>query len=485
MTPVNLSVVQFAFSLLKQSNRILQLIFLFIFSLLPFPVLAAGLPAHELSLWWCFPFIGLLLSIALCPILIPKTWHSHSGKIIGVWCAAFLIPLSSYYNVSAGLSITIHALLEEYIPFMLLLLALYTLSGGILIQHNGNGSVKLNVLILAAGTLLAGIMGTTGAAMLFIRPLLRANAQRRYRTHLVVFFIFLVANIGGGLTPLGDPPLFLGFLKGVGFQWTFVHMLLPVIINTLILLFIFFCIDYYLWQREIITNDKVQNSISSWSIQGKANLLLLFAVTGVILVSGLCKNLPVRNIYGIETNLVAWIRDGLLLIITLCSLKLTPAQLRRQNDFNWAPMVEVGKLFIGIFITIAPVMAILQLGQSGSFGILINLIEQNGEPVNTLYFWLSGLLSGFLDNAPTYLVFFNLAGGDAALLMQHLPSTLMAVSMGSVFMGALSYIGNAPNLMVKSIAEQHRITMPSFFGYMGWSVTLLIPVFLLDTLLFF
>ena len=487
MSPVKSSDERFTFSLSRQGNRILQLIILIILSLVPFPVLAAGLPANELSLWWCIPFIGTLLSIALCPMLLPKLWHNHNGKIISIWCALFLLPLSWFYGTSEGISITVHALFQEYIPFMLLLLVLYTLSGGIFININGTGNVKLNVLILAAGTVLAGVMGTTGAAMLFIRPLLRANARRRHRTHLVIFFIFLVANIGGGLTPLGDPPLFLGFLKGVGFQWTFSHMLLPVLINTLILLLIFLCIDHYLLQQETSTDNKVkvQKTIFSWSVQGKANLLLLFAVTGVILISGLYKNAPTWYVYGVEISSVAWIRDGLLLIITLCSLKLTPAKIRRQNDFNWTPMAEVGKLFIGIFITIAPVMAMLQLGGTGNFKILINIIEHNGEPVNTLYFWLSGLLSGFLDNAPTYLVFFNLAGGDAVTLMQHLPATLTAISMGSVFMGALSYIGNAPNLMVKSIAEQHQITMPGFFGYMGWSVALLIPVFLLDTLLFF
>ena len=487
MSPVNSSKERFTFSLSQQGNRILQLIILIILSLVPFPVLAAGLPANELSLWWCIPFIGTLLSIALCPMLLPKLWHNHNGKIISIWCALFLLPLSWFYGTSKGISITVHALFQEYIPFMLLLLVLYTLSGGIFININGTGNVKLNVLILAAGTVLAGVMGTTGAAMLFIRPLLRANARRRHRTHLVIFFIFLVANIGGGLTPLGDPPLFLGFLKGVGFQWTFSHMLLPVLINTLILLLIFLCIDHYLLKQETSTDNKVkvQKTIFSWSVQGKANLLLLFAVTGVILISGLYKNSPTWYVYGVEISSVAWIRDGLLLIITLCSLKLTPAKIRRQNDFNWTPMAEVGKLFIGIFITIAPVMAMLQLGGTGNFKILINMIEHNGEPVNTLYFWLSGLLSGFLDNAPTYLVFFNLAGGDAVTLMQHLPATLTAISMGSVFMGALSYIGNAPNLMVKSIAEQHQITMPGFFGYMGWSVALLIPVFLLDTLLFF
>ncbi|WP_100137000.1 sodium:proton antiporter [Snodgrassella alvi] len=485
MPPVKSHYLQSAISSLRQNGQILQLITVVICISTPLPALAASLPVRELSLWWCIPFAGTLLSIAVCPILLPNLWHLHSGKIITLWCGLFLLPLSWHYGVSTSISLTVHALLEEYIPFILLLLALYTLSGGIVIQNIGTGSVRLNVSLLATGTLLAGLMGTTGAAMLLIRPLLRANAQRHHRTHVVVFFIFLVANIGGGLTPLGDPPLFLGFLKGVGFQWTLGHMLLPVLVNTLVLLLLFFCIDSYLWHHEPKATLAAQQPTSPLTIQGKANLVLLLALTGVILFSGIYKNAPVWHVYGIEISLLAWLRDGLLLIITLCGLKLTPPKLRQQNDFNWAPMREVAKLFIGIFITIAPVMAILQLGTTGDFQVVVQLIQHNGEPVNALYFWMSGLLSGFLDNAPTYLVFFNLAGGDAEILMQYFPKTLLAISMGSVFMGALSYIGNAPNLMIKAIAEQQCITMPGFFGYMVWSAIVLIPLFLLDTLLFF
>ncbi|WP_239373899.1 sodium:proton antiporter [Snodgrassella gandavensis] len=485
MLPVKSHYLQPAISFLRQNGQILQLITVGICISTPLPALAASLSVRELSLWWCMPFAGTLLSIAVCPMLLPNLWHLHSGKIIGLWCGLFLLPLSWHYGVSTSISLTVHTLLEEYIPFILLLLALYTLSGGIVIQNNSTGSVRLNISLLAIGTFLAGLMGTTGAAMLLIRPLLRANAQRRHRTHVVVFFIFLVANIGGGLTPLGDPPLFLGFLKGVGFQWTLGHMLLPVLVNTLVLLLLFFCIDSYYWHHEPKASPVARQTTPSLTIQGKANLLLLLAVTGIILFSGICKNAPVWHVYGIEISLLTWLRNGLLLIVILCGLKLTPARLRQQNDFNWAPMQEVAKLFIGIFITIVPVMAILQLGVAGDFRTLVQLIQHNGEPVNALYFWMSGLLSGFLDNAPTYLVFFNLAGGDAELLMQYFPKTLLAISMGSVFMGALSYIGNAPNLMIKAIAEQQCITMPGFFGYMGWSASVLIPLFVLDTLLFF
>lgn len=474
-----------ALAILCQKSHILRYVSAFIGFFIPATVLAAGLPANELSLWWCLPFIGVLLSIAVSPLLIPHLWHHHSGKIIAIWCCIFLLPLCWQFSIMTCVSLVLHTLLQEYLPFILLLLALYTLSGGIVIRNSGIGSVKLNVLLLASGTVLAGLMGTTGASMLLIRPILRANAQRRYRAHIVVFFIFLVANIGGGLTPLGDPPLFLGFLKGVGFKWTISNMILPVLLNTVLLLGVFTFIDQFLWLRETKTSTLPKPYNAKWRIEGKINLLFLLAVIVIILLSGLCKNYPIWQFFGIEISLIACIRDGLLLLITLCGLKYTPSALRQQNEFNWAPMQEVGKLFIGIFITIAPVMAILQLGSDGQFRQLVNFIHHNGAPVNTLYFWMSGVLSGFLDNAPTYLVFFNLAGGEAQLLMLQFPETLLAISMGSVFMGALSYIGNAPNLMIKSIAEQQHIAMPSFFGYMGWSLTILIPLFIVDTLLFF
>ena len=463
---------------------ILQAIFLFLIAPIPFQAMAANLTASELTLWWCVPFAGILLSIALCPLLIPKIWHKHTGKIILAWIIILLCPLYWQYGINISLHTVIHALLHEYLPFMLLLMALYAISGGIVIKLNASGSTGLNILLLTIGTLFAGIMGTTGASMLLIRPLLRANANRCHQAHVVIFFILLVGNIGGGLTPLGDPPLFLGFLKGVDFLWTIQHMLLPVLFNSLFLLILFYFVDRFYWCREPKKMNKTVNNNNSWQLYGKLNLVLLLAVISVVLLSGLSNNQTVWLFYGIELHLVALVRDGLLAIITLVAIFCTSSSLHQQNEFSWAPIQEVGKLFAGIFITISPVMLMLQAGATGYFHPLVSLLQQQGNPDNPRYFWLSGVLSSFLDNAPTYLVFFNLAGGDAQLLMHQFDATLLAISMGSVFMGALTYIGNAPNLMVKAIAEQQSVRMPGFFAYMGWSFSLLIPLLMLDTLLF-
>ena len=449
---------------------------------------AAGMPdGAQLSLLWGIPFALILLSIATGPLLFAKTWHHHFGKITAGWTILFLLPFMAIYGFDAGIGTIAHALVEEYIPFILILLALYTVSGGILVWSNLHGSAKLNTTILAIGTLLASIMGTTGAAMLMIRPLLKANDNRKHRVHVVVFFIFLVANIGGGLTPLGDPPLFLGFLKGVDFMWTVKHMFLPVFISSVVLLTVFYFLDNYYFSKadEILPFDPTPDS--KLQIFGKWNFLLLAGIVAAVLMSGIWKPNVSIDILGSHYALQNLVRDGILLAITIISLKITPAPVRAGNEFNWDPILEVGKLFLGIFITIAPVIAILKAGETGHFAGLIALVHDNaGQPINTMYFWMTGLLSAFLDNAPTYLVFFNMAGGDAQALMSGvLMPTLLAVSMGSVFMGALSYIGNAPNFMVKAIAEQRKVPMPSFFGYMAWSFGILTPLFLLHTLIFF
>lgn len=447
---------------------------------------AASIDASQLSLLWGVPFALILLSIAICPLLIGHIWHHHFGKITAGWTLLFLIPFTLVFGLGASIHTVAHALLEEYIPFILLLMALYTISGGILVWGNLNGTPKLNTTILAIGTVLASIMGTTGAAMLLIRPILKANDNRKHKVHVVVFFIFLVANIGGGLTPLGDPPLFLGFLKGVDFLWTLKHMLLPVLISAVILLGLFYFLDRFLYQQEheILPVDPTPNS--KLQIYGKFNFLLLIGVVCSVLLSGLWQSGVHFSILGSEITLESLVRDVLLVILTIISLKMTPAQVRAGNEFNWDPMKEVGKLFLGIFITISPVIAILKAGEAGHFGHLIQMVHnQDGQPINAMYFWMSGILSAFLDNAPTYLVFFNMAGGEAQILMNTIPYTLLAISMGSVFMGALSYIGNAPNFMVKSIAEQRKVPMPSFFGYLIWSVGILAPLFMLHTLIFF
>ena len=467
---------------MRLSSLLLPLLFL-----IPGLASAAELDGAQTSFLWGLPFAAILLSIAICPLLIPKIWHHHFGKITAFWTLLFLLPFIASHGFSAGLSTVAHALVGEYIPFIMLLLALYTISGGILVWGNLHGSAKTNTTILAIGTVLASIMGTTGAAMLLIRPLLRANDNRKHRVHTVVFFIFLVANIGGGLTPLGDPPLFLGFLKGVDFMWTVQHMLPPVLLTSVIVLIVFYLLDSYFYSKEDELEEKDPSPDSPLKLYGKFNFLLLVGVVGAVLMSGLWKPGIAVDIYGTPYELQNLVRDLILVALTIVSLKMTPQQVRAGNEFNWEPILEVGKLFLGIFITIAPVLAILKAGEAGSSAALISLVhDAAGDPINTRYFWMTGILSAFLDNAPTYLVFFNMAGGDAqALMTGTLFHTLLAISMGSVFMGALSYIGNAPNFMVKSIAEQRKVAMPSFFGYMLWSFGILGPIFVLNTLIFF
>ncbi|WP_392564640.1 sodium:proton antiporter [Orbus wheelerorum] len=459
---------------------------LFLIYCFPNDAYAASFDATTLSLSWAIPFIGILLSIALCPLVLPTIWHHHYGKITAAWTLLFIIPFTFVFGISDITYIVAHATFEEYVPFILLLLALFTVSGGIFVQGNFNGTPKFNTLLLIIGTLLASVMGTTGAAMLMIRPIIRANSNRHNKVHIIVFFIFLVANIGGGLTPLGDPPLFIGFLKGVNFFWTLTHMFLPVLLTTFLLLIIFYCIDnyYYKRQEKIVAHHSISDR--TIKIYGKQNIVLLIAIIAAVLLSGIWQSGISLTMLGVNLTLQNIIRDLLLIIISVVSIIITPKQVRSANQFNWQPILEVAKLFLGIFITIVPVLAILRVGNEGHLSSIVSLVTDNsGEPINIMYFWLSGILSGFLDNAPTYLVFFNLASGDANILMGHLNATLLAISMGSVFMGALTYIGNAPNFMVRSIAIQNSINMPSFFGYMKWSIVILIPVFIINSVVFF
>lgn len=461
---------------------IIAVIFLCLFAS---PVMAASMNGADLSLMWGIPFAGILLSIALFPLVLPRLWHAHYGKITAAWTVAFLGFVLASFGAGTAVHIVAHALLTEYIPFFILLFTLYTISGGILVWGNREGSLKLNLFILALGALLASLMGTTGAAMLLIRPLLRANEERKNKIHVVVFFIFIVANVGGGLTPLGDPPLFLGFLKGVTFAWTFTHMLAPVLILLTYLLAVFAIIDTYFWRKDpaVIEHKKIDASLV---IKGKFNFGLIILAIVAIILSGSIKTGISFTLFDTPIGLEALVRDIVLLGLAFVSLKFTPKQVRAGNEFNWEPIAEVGKLFLGIFITIAPVIEILKAGTAGHMAPIIHLVsDSGGQPLNHMYFMISGVLSAFLDNAPTYLVFFNLASGDALHLMHELPNTLLAISMGSVFMGALTYIGNAPNMMVKAISEHRRVAMPSFFGYLAWSVSILAPGFAILGLMFF
>ena len=447
---------------------------------------AAGLNGAELSLLWSLPFAGLLLSIALFPIVAPAFWHHHFGKIALGWALAFLLPCALWLSPADAGNVVVHAMVDEYLPFIVLLFALYTISGGILITGNLHGSPALNTGILALGAACASLMGTTGAAMLLIRPLLRANDNRRHNVHVVVFFIFLVGNIGGGLTPIGDPPLFLGFLKGVSFSWTFQAMLLPVLTACSLLLLAFYLLDSYYYRKEgVLPRDPTPDN-HRLGVQGGFNFLLLAGVVGAVLMSGMWKPGLELNILGVKVGIQNLLRDGMLLGLAGASLAFTSTRIRDGNEFNWDPIAEVGKLFGAIFITMAPAIAILRAGPDGALAQLVGLVSRaDGSPIDLMYFWMTGSLSSFLDNAPTYLVFFNLASGDPAQMMTQYSSTLLAISAGAVFMGANSYIGNAPNFMIKAIAEHRGVAMPGFFGYMAWAWVWLFPLFVLLSVLFF
>ena len=450
------------------------------------PALAADLDGRAFGVLWGLPFAGMLLSIAILPLAAPKLWHHHFGKIAAGWALAFVLPFAASQGLGATAGVLAHALLAEYLPFIILLTALFTTAGGIYVRGNLHGSPALNAGLMAIGAVLASFMGTTGASMLMVRPLIRANDNRRHNAHVLVFFIFIVSNAGGSLTPLGDPPLFLGFLKGVDFFWTARHIFPETLFLIGALLAIFYVIDSWYYRREGVIKQDPTPDTASFGIEGGINFLPLVAVVGLVLMSGLWKPGISFHVLGTEVELQSLLRDVLLVAVTFWSLAITPRALREKNQFSWGPMQEVAKLFIGIFLTMVPVLAMLKAGEQGAFAAVTRAVTgPEGQPLPWAYFWFSGVLSSFLDNAPTYLVFFNLAGGDPQLLMTSLAPTLAAISAGSVFMGANSYIGNAPNFMVKAIAEDRGVKMPSFFGYMVWSGTVLIPLFLLMTLIWF
>lgn len=422
------------------------------------------------------PFVGILLSIAIFPLLAHEFWEKHLGKISIFWALCFLIPYAAQYGLADTGHHLAHTALHEYIPFIILLFTLYVITGGIHLTGRFAGTPLFNVGYLAIASVFASLIGTTGAAMLFVRPLIRANSWRHHRTHTMVFFIIMVANIGGSLTPIGDPPLLLGFLKGVGFMWTVIHMAAPFLVAIGMLLVIFYALDRHFFKADKDNTNVHAEDEPRLRIDGKKNITYLLGVILAVFISGQVPG-------GIAVSLA---RDATLLLIAYLSYTRTGHYIREMNHFTWEPIEEVALLFIGIFVTIIPAIMILKAGHDGELKSLVEMtFNPDGTPNNTMFFWLTGILSSFLDNAPTYLVFFNLAGGDPVTLMGPLASTLLAISVGSVFMGANSYIGNAPNLMVKAIAQGRGIRMPSFFGYIGWTALINIPVLIVVSLLFF
>ncbi len=450
------------------------------------PAFAAGVEGASLSILWAVPFVGMLLSIAIFPLANPHFWEHHQGKIAAFWAALTMIPLALKAGFGPALDALGHTILLEYIPFILLIFVLFTVAGGIWIRGNIHGSPVNNTIMLTVGAVLASFIGTTGASMVMIRPMLRANDNRRMNAHVFVFFIFIVSNIGGALTPLGDPPLFLGFLRGVDFFWTTKWLAHETAFVFGCTLAVFFLLDSYLYKKEGTQKPLPDPSPdSSIRVHGGVNFALIAVIVGAILMSA-SVNLGSFRVGSTEMEVANVARDVIFLVVGLVSLQLTPQAWREANGFSWGPIKEVAKLFAGIFICMLPVLAMLKAGKGGAFAPLVALVtNSDGSPNNAAYFWMTGALSSFLDNAPTYLVFFELAGGDPKQLMTQGALTLAAISSGAVYMGANSYIGNAPNFMVYAIAKDAGVKMPSFFGYMVWSGAVLIPVFILATFLFF
>ena len=456
--------------------------------LVPRSAWAASLDGASFGIAWALPFVGLLLSIAILPQIAHVFWDRHIGKLVGVFAALTLVPLVVTAGFNATLDAALHVLLTEYLPFIILLGSLYTIAGGIVVAGNLHGSPLLNTGLLAFGTLLASLVGTTGASMVLIRPLVRANDGRRHNVHVVVFFVFLVSNIGGALTPLGDPPLFLGYLRGVDFFWTTRELLAETAVAVAVLLALFYGLDRYRFTRDDAKPPMPDPTPDDWHLhlRGRTNLVLLALLIGLIVASGLWRPGLSVSLRGtvLEAQNVA--RDAGLVLSALASYALTSRRDRIANDFSWRPILEVAKIFAGIFVCIVPVSAALAVGRDGVFAPLLALVSRpDGMPRDAMYFWLTGALSSVLDNAPTYLVFFDLAGGDPARLMGPLARTLAAISTGAVFMGAMTYIGNAPNFMVYAIARQQGVRMPGFLGYTLWSGAILLPLFAVLTVVFF
>jgi Na+/H+ antiporter NhaD/arsenite permease-like protein len=449
----------------------------------------ANAPHHEhlgqkLPLWTTIPFVTLLLCIAILPLAAGHWWEHNSNKGIIVCILSVIVTLYMLTHGSHGL----HEILDkvhEYISFIILLAALYIISGGIYVKGSLSGTPLANTGLMAIGAVIASFIGTTGASVLLIRPLLRANKTRVAKAHIVVFFIFIVSNCGGLLTPLGDPPLFLGFLKGVPFLWTLENLWPQWLVVNIALLVIFNVYDQVVFSREERERPGSQLEDVMEHEPVRIDGLLNFAFLAGIVVTIFCAG---------QFKFPHGAAEIIMLVLTVLAYLTTSAVNRTANKFTFGPIIEVAVLFIGIFITMAPALQILNAwGQGLRPDLGAFFMDDTWE-----YFWGSGILSSFLDNAPTYLTFAATAAGKEGVelgsddvLLQFLnkgPSAaalLAAISCGAVFMGANTYIGNGPNFMVKAIAEENGVNMPSFFGYMAYSCAILIPIFIVVTLVFF
>ena len=444
------------------------------------------------SLLYCIPFAGILLCIALFPLVKPTWWEEHQAPVVLAWSLAFIVPFVIGFGAHHTAEVVLECIINDYLTFIVLLFGLFCVAGNITLEGDLAGSPRINVGLLLFGTLLSSWVGTTGASMLMVRPIIKMNSWRKRKRHIMIFFIFLISNIGGCLTPIGDPPLLMGFMRGVPFFWSL--RLLPILaFNVAVLLFVFYHLDMRAYRKDIADGRKPDISKPGTEIRiaGLHNLIFLAAIVVAVLLSGTLPSLPLfRNADGTVRGIpilgevtLTWpavIEIAIILASAWLSFRTTSAKVRTENHFTWGAIKEVAILFIGIFITMQPALMILK-ANGASLGL--------DSPYQM--FWATGALSSFLDNTPTYLVFLTTAGslgfteGIATALGTVPAKMLVAISCGAVFMGANTYIGNAPNFMVKSISDENGVRMPSFFGYILWSLGFLIPVFILDTLIFF
>ena len=469
-------------------------VFLMLSLTCPVSVWAAGESGAkaDVPIWLCIPFAGLLLCIAIMPLVKGEWWEAHQPLVVALWIIVLVIPFAVLYGVGDTVETVLECTVNDYLTFIILLFGLFCVSGNITMEGDFAGSPKINVGLLAIGTLLASCIGTTGASMLMVRPVIKMNSWRKRKSHIMIFFIFMVSNMGGCLTPIGDPPLLMGFMRGVPFFWS-IHLFPVLLFNMVILLFIFYHLDKRNYRKDIAEGRKpdISKPGTEFRIDGLHNIIFLIMIVAAVILSGVLPGMPafqdaagnVRGIHifgEVSLSFPSLIEIVLILLAAFLSFKTTKKEIRTRNHFTWGAIQEVAVLFIGIFITMQPALMLLK-----AVGPNLGLTEP------AQMFWATGALSSFLDNTPTYLVFLTTAGtlgftSGISTTLGTLPEKMLsAISCGAVFMGANTYIGNAPNFMVKSISDENGVNMPSFFGYMLWSVSILIPVFIIDMLVFF
>ncbi len=425
----------------------------------------------EIPLLSMLPFILMLLSIAIFPLFLNHFWEKNINKLY--IAIALSIPTIIYLLIAGFSHELIHILLFDYVPFLILLGALFTITGGILLTGDIEAKPKINTLFMGIGAVLASFMGTTGAAMLLIRPIIQTNKERTFKVHTILFFIAIVANCGGLLTPLGDPPLFMMYLRGAPFTWFF-HLIPEWLVTNAALLIIYFIVDTYYHKKEpasALLRD--ETNIRPIKIEGKRNFIFL---VGVVLAVAFLNE---QYLSFININpYFKFIREAVIVLMAYLSMQFTPKLLRTSNNFTWHPIEEVAYLFLGIFVTMVPALLYLEVNAK-SLGV---------QSVSQFYYY-TGVLSSFLDNTPTAVTFHSLAMGlgiTTGTLVAGIPEELLkAISTAAVFFGAMTYIGNGPNFMVKAVAEENNIKMPDFFSYMfKFSIIVLLPLFILMELLF-